>query len=307
MPRIFATLAGAKAGVRVDRSRRHGGARRAWCALLVVRRERSGGCRPESCRVPELRASFRATAARADIPQAIGQGRGFSTNTATEAEMPVSIENGQVVKVPVGKWPHIVLISGAAYLLKAPLNKRWPDGVEATHQDAPDDWTGSYLQDPSNAPEGAPARSKNGFPLFWGLKPHPDDMDKAPFERRTVIEDRLPPSIVFKGQNHPMTSKGAALSTNEDLAIVSRFTTAVDQRDENLAKYRVEFTGPISPWTLTDDDWRYYLNHPELWGQLGGGAPLDQVNNAISNAFTRLGGQLPPTNYAGVFKPPPRT
>jgi len=97
------------------------------------------------------------------------------------------------------------------------------------------------LSDPSNAPEGFPARSKEGYPLFYGI-----GGDGKPVGS---------PRVVFDGK------------TFESDAHIVKYIAAAAARDEALAEWRRQFEaqyyqGPVLAASMSQNDraWFYVMS-----------------------------------------------
>jgi hypothetical protein len=129
--------------------------------------------------------------------------------------------------------------------VKDPINPAWKPSMEALV-------LGGYflpevpgrkivLSDPSNAPEGFPSRSKDGYPLFYAI----GDGGKPVGS----------PGVVFNGK------------TFDSDADIIKYIAAVAARDEELAEWRRQFEamyyqGPVLAASLSQNDraWLYVMS-----------------------------------------------
>lgn len=128
----------------------------------------------------------------------------------------------------------------------------------------------------SNAPEGFPDTFA-GYPLFYAI-----GGDGKPVGK---------PKLVYNGNSFDSPKEVAA------------YKKAVEARDEaldNLAEF-VRTDGKFEFDQLSNEDWCYYGNHPEVWGLVNGKA--SQFNEKLEYVFYNLQASFNEAAYKGLFRP----
>lgn len=84
------------------------------------------------------------------------------------------------VPLPVTDYPRVVVVQGAQFYAKVPINPKWEPSQYGKVFGKK-----MILNDPSNAPDGKPLRSAAGYPLYYG----PDGKARVLYGESTFSTD----------------------------------------------------------------------------------------------------------------------